>query len=145
MRAARRPVLAVLAVLALCARAPGVSAEPAPAELDTAEPAPAGPAPAATGPAGALPAPADPKAYDEATNPFIALNRTGCSSAVIAATELCLRQVASALVVADKCSNFAAFSKCWPECFCDHPDGYAKITLPLHNECQHLPPCGSAA
>jgi len=123
MRAARRPVLAVLAVLALCARAPGVSAEPAPAE----------------------PAPAEPRAYDEATNPFLALTRTGCSSAVIAATELCLRQVASALVVDDKCSNFAAFSKCWPECFCDHPDGYAKITLPLHNECQHLPPCGSAA
>jgi len=109
---------AVLAVLVLCALAPVASAEPAAAE---------------------------PRAYDEATNPFLALTRTSCSSAVIAATEHCLRQVASALVVDDKCSNFAAFSKCWPECFCDHPDGYAKIVQPLHGECTQLPACGSAA
>jgi hypothetical protein len=91
------------------------------------------------------PAAAEPGATVEPSKPSDIMARSNCSPAAIATAEHCLRQVATALVPAHKCSNFAAFSKCWPECFCEHSEGYTKIARPFQEECPHLPACGSAA
>lgn len=91
------------------------------------------------------PAAAEPGATPEPSKPSDIMTRSNCSPAAIASAEQCLRQVATALVPADKCSNFAAFSKCWPECFCEHSEGYTKIARPFQEECPNLPACGSAA
>ncbi len=91
------------------------------------------------------PAAAEPGTTVEPSKPSDVMERSNCSPAATATAEQCLRQVATALVPADKCSNFAAFSKCWPECFCEHPEGYTKFARPYQEECPHLPACGSAA
>ncbi len=90
------------------------------------------------------PAAAEPGATVEPSKPSNIMARSNCSPAAIAGAEQCLKQVATALVPADKCSNFAAFSKCWPECFCEHSEGYTIVARAFQEECPHLPACGSA-
>jgi hypothetical protein len=104
MRAAS---LAVLAVLALCARAPGASAE-----------------------------------LEDAVAPY--LRRSGCTPADISATEKCASGVVAAVTGSDTCDNFAQLSPCWPACFCEHPEGYAKLVRAYKPQCAHLPPCGAS-
>jgi hypothetical protein len=103
----RAACLAVFAVLALCALAPGASAE-----------------------------------LEDAVAPY--LLRSGCGPADIAATETCARAALAAATGSDTCDNFEAYSPCWPACFCEHPEGYAKLVRAYKPQCAHLPPCGAS-
>jgi len=105
MRAVRTHVLAVLAALALCARAPGAAAE-----------------------------------LEDAVAPFML--RSGCAPAEMDTAEKCASDVIAAVTASDTCENFAKLSPCWPPCFCEHPEGYAKLVSAYKPQCKHLPPCG---
>ena len=98
---------ACIGVLALCALAPGASAE-----------------------------------LEDAVAPY--LLRAGCSPTDISATEKCARDVFTAITGSDTCDNFAQLSPCWPDCFCEHREGYAKLVHAYKPQCAHLPPCGAS-
>ena len=72
------------------------------------------------------------------------LLRAGCAPAEVATAETCARAKLAAATSTDTCENFAAYSPCWPACFCENPEGYAKLVQAYKPQCAHLPPCGAS-
>lgn len=67
----------------------------------------------------------------------------GCGPEQIAEYNRC-SQTARSTPGDDVCERVGKLSHCWPQCFCDHPRGYAVITGTLRSHCTEIPPCVAA-
>lgn len=72
------------------------------------------------------------------------LQRAGCGTAQIVVANRCIHEAFDSMTGSDTCENFGRFSPCWPQCFCDNPEGFDHLVHAFKPQCPKMPPCGAA-
>ncbi len=69
------------------------------------------------------------------------LENASCSTEQITEYNWCSQTALVTLIGNDVCEKVGKLSHCWPQCFCDHPQGYQVLTEALKSHCTEIPPC----
>jgi hypothetical protein len=77
--------------------------------------------------------------------PASMLENTNCGSEQIAEYVRCEQTAVAAITGGSLCESVRTVARCWPKCFCDHPQGFPLLREELQASCGEVPPCGAPA